>query len=543
MAADPLAVAQGMRARHEWLDALEAASAASVDSPELEAERSDLVADAAWWLGRLQDCIDAREHAYRIFDELGARRRAGQCAVWLWEHHAIGGRPAVAGGWLRRARRALESEPDCVELGSLLLREAETAHGGGDLDRARDLAARAADLGRGLRSADLEAEALQTTGRVLIDQGEVADGMGHLDEAMLFAVEGRLGPYSTGKVYCSLISACEELGDLDRAAEWTEATMQWAQQHPFAIFPGICRVHRAVVLKRRGSLAEAESEAAQACDELITSHVANAAAAFAEVGDIRRRLGDFDRAEAAFTKAHELSGRPCGALALLRLAQGRSDSGLTIITSCLRATTNRLARAALLPTLVQVATATGDLDEAEDALGELDDITATFDTPILRAAAASTRGRLELAQGDAAAACTTLQEAVERWSALDVPYEVATARTLLGQALRDCGDVTGAAEAFAAAASLFDDIGAHLDARVSESGVSPTLPAGLTEREVEVLRLVAAGKTNNEVAAELYLSVKTVSRHLSNIFTKVGVTSRAAATAFAFEHNLVANRR
>jgi ATP/maltotriose-dependent transcriptional regulator MalT len=302
-------------------------------------------------------------------------------------------------------------------------------------------------------------------------------------------------------------------------------------------------VHRAVVLKRRGSLAEAESEAAQACDELITSHVANAAAAFAEVGDIRRRLGDFDRAEAAFTKAHELSGRPCGALALLRLAQGRSDSGLTIITSCLRATTNRLARAALLPTLVQVATATGDLDEAEDALGELDDITATFDTPILRAAAASTRGRLELAQGDAAAACTTLQEAIELWSALDVPYEVATARTLLGQALRDCGDVTGAAEAFAAAASLFDDIGAHLDARVSESGVSPTLPAGLTEREVEVLRLVAAGKTNNEVAAELYLSVKTVSRHLSNIFTKVGVTSRAAATAFAFEHNLVANRR
>jgi ATP/maltotriose-dependent transcriptional regulator MalT len=543
MTADPLAAARDAWSRHDWLAVLELATAASVDSVELDAERSDLVADAAWWLGRLQACIAAREQAYRLFDELGDRRRAGQCAVWLWEHHAIGARPAIAGGWLRRARRALESEPDCVELGALLLREAEVAHGSGNLDHARDVAARAADLARNLRSTDLEAEALQTIGRVLIDQGEVADGMSHLDEAMLFAVEGRLGPYSTGKVYCSLISACEELGDLDRAAEWTEATMRWAQQYPFAIFPGICRVHRAVVLKRRGSLVEAEREAAQACDELITSHVANAAAAYAEVGDIRRRLGDLDRAEEAFTRAQELCGRPCGALALLRLAQGRSDVALTIISGCLRDTTNRLARAELLPILVQVASAAGDLDEAQRALRELDDITATFDTQILWAAAASARGRLELARGDALDACTTLQDAVERWLALDVPYEVATARTLLGQALRDCGDVTGAADSFAAAAKLFEQIGAHLDARLSDSRVRPTLPAGLTDREVEVLRLVAAGKTNSEVAAELYLSVKTVSRHLSNIFTKVGVTSRAAATAFAFEHNLVANRR
>jgi ATP/maltotriose-dependent transcriptional regulator MalT len=540
---DPLAAARDLQTRHNWLAALEAATAATVDSPRVEAERCELVADASWWLGHLQDCIDARERAYRLFDEQGDRRRAGQCAVWLWEHHAIAAHPAIAGAWLRRARRALEGEPDCVELGALLLREAETAHGSGDLDLARDLAARAVDLARSLRSANLEAEALQTMGRVLIDEGEVAEGIGHLDEAMLFAVEGRLGPYSTGKVYCSLISACEELGDLDRAAEWTEATTRWAQQYPFAIFPGICRVHRAVVLKRRGSLAEAEREAAQACEELITSHVANAAAAYAEVGDIRRRLGDLDRAEEALTRAQELCGRPCGALALLRLAQGRPDTGLAIITSCLRDTTNPLSRATLLPILVQVASATGDLDEAESALGELDSIASTFDTSMLRAVAASARGRLELARGDAASASSSLQDAVERWTALDVPYEVATARTLLGQALRDRGDAIGAADSFAAAVRLFDQIGARLDARLSDGEVRPTHPAGLTEREVEVLRLVAAGKTNNEVAADLYLSVKTVSRHLSNIFTKVGVTSRAAATAFAFEHNLVANRR
>jgi ATP/maltotriose-dependent transcriptional regulator MalT len=355
---------------------------------------------------------------------------------------------------------------------------------------------------------------------------------------MLFAVEGRLGPYATGKVYCSLISACEDIGDVDRAAEWTEATMRWAQQHPFAIFPGICRVHRAVVLKRRGELAHAEREALQACGELIGSHVANAAAAYAEVGDIRRRLGQLDGAEEAFATAQQLSGKPCGALALLRLAQGRTAQALTIATGCLRDTTNRLARANLLPILAQVAVRAGELDTATDALAELDSIAAAIDTPVLQATACSARGRLELARADAADACVTLRDALGRWEALDVPYEVATVRTLLGQALRDSGDEGAASECFTAAADLFDEIGAHLDAELLVADRRPELPCGLTQREVEVLRLVAAGKTNGEIAAVLYLSIKTVARHMSNIFTKIGVTSRAAATAFAFEHGL-----
>jgi ATP/maltotriose-dependent transcriptional regulator MalT len=443
---------------------------------------------------------------------------------------------------LRRARRALDGDVECVEYGALLLREAETAHGGGDLDGALARATEAIALGRALRSPDLEAEALQTKGRVLIEQGDLADGMGHLDEAMLFAVEGRLGPYSTGKVYCSLISACEEVGDLDRAAEWTEATMNWAQQHPFAIFPGICRVHRALVLKRRGSLAEAEREAARACDELAHSHVVNSAAAYAEVGDLRRRLGELDRAEEAFAKAQELSGRPCAAVAVLRLAQGRVDAARSIITGCLGSTSNRLARAELLPTFVHVAIAAGDLDAAAGAVDELDRIVAVTGSPVTLASSRASRGRLELASGDARAAIATLQDAVARWEALDVPYEVATVRTLLGQARRDCGDDSAATESFAAAAALFDQVGARLDARLALGERRPVLPAGLTEREVEVLQLVATGATNNEIADRLHLSAKTVSRHLSNIFTKIGVTSRAAATAFAFEHDLAATR-
>lgn len=543
VAPDALITARRALQRHDWQAAFDAAQAVPGDAPELEADRADMLAEAAWWLGRLDDCIAARERAYLIFEDLGDRRRAGQCAIWLYEHHAFKASPAMAGAWLRRARRALVDDPHCVEHGALLLREAEAAHGGGDLDGALALAAQVVALGRTLRSPNLEAEALQTVGRVLIDRGAVADGMGHLDEAMLFAVEGRLGPYSTGKVYCSLISACEELGDLDRAAEWTEATMKWAQQHPFAIFPGICRVHRAVVLKRRGSLAEAEREAALACEELVGSHVGNSAAAYAEVGDIQRRLGELDQAEAAFAKAQQLCGQPCGGLALLRLAQGRVDAALSIVTDCLRGAKNPLGRSWLLPMFVHIAIAAGDLEAARNALAELDGIATTFPTAILRVTTQSTRGRLELAQGDAAGASATLQGALESWLALDVPYEVATTRTLLGQALRLSGDEAGATESFAAATKLFEHIGARLDARGLGDGAKPPLPAGLTEREVEVLRLIAAGMSNNEIASALYLSVKTVSRHLSNIFTKIGVTSRAGATAFAFEHQLVETRR
>lgn len=535
---------RGALARHDWQTAFDSARRMAAESPEVEAEAADVEAEAAWWLGRLQDCTDARERAHRLFVELGEHRRAGQCAVWLYEHYTFAIRPAIAGAWLRRARQALQDDPECAEYGGLVLREAEVAHGGGELDRAASLATQVIELGRRLKAPNLEAEALQTLGRVLIDQGRIDEGLQRLDDAMLFAAEGRLGPYSTGKVYCSLIAACEDVGDFDRAGEWTESTLKWAEDnHPFAIFPGICRVHRAVVLKRRGSLAEAEREAARACEELGDRHVGNTAAAYAEVGDIRRRLGDLEEAEAAFAKAQELCGRPCGGLALLRLAQGRVDAAMATIADCLRGTTNPLGRSALLPMFVHVAIAAGDLPGATDALAELEATASAFATPTLRATVASTRGRLALANGDPTAAAT-LQQAVEQWGALDVPYEVATARTLLGQALRLNRDEQGAAASFDAAAKLFDQIGARLDAQLATGDdVRPELPAGLTEREVEVLQLIAAGMTNNEIADALYLSAKTISRHLSNIFTKIGVNSRAAATAFAFEYSLVDARR
>jgi DNA-binding CsgD family transcriptional regulator len=363
--------------------------------------------------------------------------------------------------------------------------------------------------------------------------------MAHLDEAMLFAVEGRLRPYSMGKVYCSLISACEDLGDLRRAAEWTDATARWAEQHPFAIFPGICRVHRAVVLDRRGELAEAEREATRASNELAASHTPNAAAALTEAGDIRRRLGDLAGAEAAFTEAHRLTGQTCAGGALLRLAQGEVNEARRVIEDCLAAQRpDRPARARTLTAAVQICIA-ADADAAADAAAnELESIAARYRSPLIEGWALVARGRLQLAREAADEACATLRQAVQRWQELDVPYEIATTKTLLGQALRGMGDEAGALAAFVEARALFERIGARLDAGRAEPADQPR-PGGLTDRELEVLRLIANGKSNNEIAAELHLSPKTVSRHLTNIFVKIAVTSRAAATAYAYQHHLV----
>lgn len=538
---DALAAAREALDRHEWQQAYDAASSAGeATETGQEAARLALLADASWWLGHLDECIDARERAYAIYDELDDRRRAGQCAVWLYEHHCFKARPAIAGAWLRRAQQALADDPECAEHGAVLLREAENAHGAGDLEQAAGLARAVVELGRRLRSPDVEAEALQTLGRVLIDQGRAAEGLAHLDEAMLFAVEGRLGPYATGKVYCSLISACEELGDLRRATEWTEATSRWSQRHPFAVFPGLCRVHRASTLRWHGAWADAEREATLACDELADLNLPNAAVGYVEIGEIRRRLGDLVGAEEAFQRAEELCGQPPAGLALLRLAQNRIDAATAIIRQALEAETwNRLSRARLLAASAQIAIVAGDTTTASAAVDELEAIAADYDSPILAATAATCRGRVHLATGDAAA-CAALRVAVTRWQELEVPHEVATARTLLGLACRDLGDDAAAAASFAAAESVFEQLGATLDARLVRDLTSPRkLPGGLTEREAQVLRLVAAGRTNRGIAAELYLSEKTVARHLSNIFTKIGVSSRAAATAYAFDHRII----
>ena len=258
------------------------------------------------------------------------------------------------------------------------------------------------------------------------------------------------------------------------------------------------------------------------------------------MGDIHRRLGDLDAAEEAFGRAEGMTGQVCGGYALLRLAQGRIEEARAAIGQCMASCGSMpLARAAVLPMFVQIAIAAGDLGDAAEAAADLERVADGYGSAFLAATAHATRGRLQLATGDAEA-LATLRAACREWQELDVPYEVATMRTLIGEALRRAGDERGAVDAFTSASRLFDEIGAQLEARMAGGDVPMrSLPGGLTEREAEVLRLTASGMSNREIAETLFISIKTVSRHLSNIFTKIDVSSRAAATAFAFEHGIV----
>lgn len=538
----PIDQAHAALARHEWQAAYDAAGPLSMaeSGRHEQAARLEVRAEAAWWLGRMDECIDTREAAYAIFDECDDPRSAAHCALRLYEHYCFKSQPNIGGAWLRRARGLLDTDTECAPYGYLALREAEIDHSRGDLERAAEQVRVTIELGRRLRDVDLEAEALQALGRIVIDQGAPRAGLEHLDEAMLFAIEGRLGPYATGKVYCSLISACEGLGDHRRAVEWTDATVRWSERHPFAVFPGLCRVHRAWALQCQGEWTRAEAEVLQACEELVGVSRAHAAVGYVELGEVRRRLGDLDGAEESFREAEALSGRPQPGLALLRLAQGRLDAATAIITRALEEETwNRLARAKLLPARVQIAVATRDFTIARSAAAELESIAEDFDSAVLRAASALAWGRVFLAQDDATEAGARLRVALDRWQELDVPYEVATARLLLGQACRIVGDEDGAVGSFAAAETIFEHLGASLDVRATrELHQDDGFPDGITGREVEVLQLVAAGRSNKEIAATLFLSERTVARHLSNIFTKIGVSSRSAATAYAFEHGL-----
>jgi DNA-binding CsgD family transcriptional regulator len=364
--------------------------------------------------------------------------------------------------------------------------------------------------------------------------------MATLDEAMLAATQGELGPMATGQVYCNVIAACQELGDLRRAGEWTEALRGWCETQPASVFPGLCRVHRAEVLRLRGEWGEAEEQAFQASEDLRETMPGFASEALYQLGEVRRQRGALAEAELAFRQSSDFGREPQPGLALVRLAQGKADVAAAAVKGALAQEPNRLMRARLLSAQVEMAIAVADPSTSAAAAAELRAIADDYGSAALGAAAALAEGQVELADGRASAALGSLRRAWELWQEADCPFEAAEARRTLGLACRQVGDAEGAELAFNSAFAVFERLGAAGEAaRTRRLLGTPPHVAGLTEREIEVLRLVAAGKSNREIAAELYLSVKTVARHLSNIFYKISVSSRAAATAFAYEHGLM----
>jgi DNA-binding CsgD family transcriptional regulator len=344
-------------------------------------------------------------------------------------------------------------------------------------------------------------------------------------------------------MYCSVIATCQQVYAFDRTREWTIALTQWCEGQPDMVaFAGACQVHRAEIMQLLGTWPEAIEEARRACLRSQGVDRRAAAAALYQQAEVHRLKGEFGAAEEAYRGASRLGLEPQPGLALLRLVQGRSGAAATAIRRVASTTVNRLKRMGLLPAYVEIMLAAGDVQDARNACRELEEIARSFDTEVPDAIAAQARGAVDLAEGSAQAALDSLRLAFEVWQRIQAPYAAARVRVLIGLACRALGDEDGADLEFDAARSICERLGAIPDlARIDSliKGAPSGHAHGLTPRELQVLRLVAAGKTNAAVAAELFLSARTVERHLSNIFTKLDLSTRTAATAWAYEHDLI----
>jgi DNA-binding CsgD family transcriptional regulator len=526
-----------------WSDAYSFLSGADQET-SLEGRDLELLATSAYMLGRDDEWMRTLERAHQASLEAGDKLHAARCAIWIGMQLARGGELGPATGWLGRAQRLVEGEErECVERGYLLMPRVFQHQAACDYEAAAAVAGEAVEIGERFDDTDLFALAVHTQGEMLIRHGRVKEGLGLLDEAMVAATAGELSPVVTGIVYCGVILVCQEVFDLRRAREWTEALTQWCDRQPdLMAFTGRCLVHRAEIMQLRGSWADALAEAVRASVRFEQAmNRAAAAQALYRQGEVKRLVGEFSAAEKAYREASRFGWEPQPGLALLRLAQGKNDAAAAAIRRAVGEATDPLRRASLLPAYVEIMLTAGETGEARNASGELDRISHTYESGMLAALAAHASGAVELADGSAGDALVALRRAWQLWEELEVPYEAARARELVGLACRTLGDEDGAALELDAARLTFEELGAAPDlARVDRvTGRAGGDSYGLSSRELEVLRLVAAGKSNREVATELVISEHTVARHVQNIFTKLDVSSRAAAGAFAFQHQLV----
>jgi DNA-binding CsgD family transcriptional regulator len=524
-----------------WSDAHLALSSADGQAPLAGADL-ELLATAAYMLGRDDEWMAALERAHAAHLDAGSALPAVRCAFWIGINCALGGEMARATGWLARAQRLIDREPaDCVERGYMLLPLIFQHEACGDLVAAAETAAAAADVGVRFADVDLFALAVHARGDLLIKQGQVRDGLALLDEAMVAVTTQNVSPIVAGLVYCGVISGCQQVYELRRAKEWTEALTEWCAEQPqMRAFTGRCLVHRAEILQLYGAWAEALEEARRAGARLseAANHTAAAQALYRQ-GEVHRLRGEFAAAERAYRDASRNGWEPQPGLALVRLAQGDVAAAEAAIRRAVGETTEPLMRVNLLPAYVEILLAGGDATAARPACHELTSISERYDSDMLRAIAARSQGVVDLAEGDARAGLVSLRRAWRLWQELGAPYEAASARVQVALACRMLGDRDGVALELDAAREVFERLHAVPDiARVVElAGTAETY--GLTQREREVLRLVAAGRSNRQIAGDLVISEHTAARHVQNILAKLSLPSRTAAGAFAFTHDLV----
>jgi DNA-binding NarL/FixJ family response regulator len=531
-------------AKRAWMEAYKSLSAAD-QAMSLPVDDLELLARAAYMLGRDDDYVGGLERAHHAHLAAGEPLRAARCAWWIGHNLLFRGETARATGWFARGHRLLDHvEGDSVERGYLLIPALLSHVFAGDHEAAYATATEAAEVGERFGDQDLVAIALMEQGHALVRQGRTGEGLRLVDETMVAVTAGELSPIVAGIVYCNTIAFCQGVYELRHAREWTDALTRWCERQPDMIaHKGLCLVHRAEIMTLGGAWTDALAEARRA-GEGFTQGVLNqrvAGHAAYRQGEVYRLRGEFAAAEEAYREASRRGREPQPGLALLRLAQGQGDTAAAAIRRAVGETAEPLKRAALLPASVEIMLAVGDVGEARSACRELEEIAARRSSEALGAMSAHALGAVVLAEGDARAALVALRRAAEAWQVLKAPYEAARARVRVAQACAALGDEDTAALELGAARDAFARLGAAPElarADALSGRETPEETLGLTARELQVLRLVAAGRSNREIAAALVISDHTVRRHLQNIFAKLGVSSRAAATAFAFQHKL-----
>jgi DNA-binding NarL/FixJ family response regulator len=540
-------------ARREWGAAYAALCEADHAAP-LELEDLELLVWSAGLVGRDDEFVKGLERLYEVHVHADRHEPAAKIAFWLGFRLISMGESARASGWMVRCERLVEHVgSESVVRGYLLFPVCRRHFAAGDYEAAHAAALQAAAIGERFHDRDLCVIARSFLGRVLLGQGHIERGLAVLDECMLAVSGSEVSPHTTGLVYCIAITNCHRVYALERAREWTSVLTSWCESQPELVtFATSCLVHRAELLQLSGAWGEAIEEARRAAERVLpTMSPQDAAAALYQQAEIQRLRGDFASADELYREASQRGREPQPGLSLLRLAQGKIDAAGTAIRRVLAAATDPLDRARLLPAFIEILLAHRDLEAAKKGSDELQAIAAKCGTEVLGAMAAHARGSVLLAEGDAQGAVAPLRLAFQVWQQVGAPYIAARIRTELARACRALGDEESARLELDCARKVFERLGAAADvAAVDAASSSARAPAtfkskldapahGLTPRELEVLRLIASGKTNKLIAKELFLSEKTVDRHVSNIFAKVHVASRAAATAYAYENKLV----
>ena len=528
-----------------WREAFEQLSIADTSS-ELHPDDLYLLGSAGFLIGLAEESVEPMGRAHHGYLAIDRPDRSAACAFRIGFQFMQRGDPAQAGGWFTRGRRVLDgSGSDCVERGYLMFPDAVMMMFGGDPAAAHPIFEEIGRYAARFGDHDLMAISRIGAGQCLIMQGRVPEGVALQDEAVLAVTSGEVSSVVGGFIYCAVIETCREILDVRRAGEWTAALTRWCESQPDLVpYRGQCLVHRAEIMAIRGAWLDAlaEAELARQMLSVPPPHPA-IGEAYYQLGEINRLRGDFTKAEEAYRKANESGRTPQPGLTAMRLMQGQTEAALATIRRVLDEEQKPPMRARMLAVSVDASLAADDVPGGRKAADELAALASVLQTSYLDALSQRATGAVLLAEGETNAALAVLHSAVSGLHALDAPYEAAQARVLIGLACRRLGDVDSADLDLDAARQTFTRLGAAPAlARLEELArpdESPKPAGGLTGREIEVLRLVAAGKTNRGIASDLVLSEKTVARHISNIFTKLGVSTRAAATAYAYEHDLV----